>query len=72
MVYYRSEGEFISFPIARHVKRTGRLSLSTVVLSDIGIDMVPSIIDVWGYDREFCSSSPSPSPSSDSTPITQK
>ena len=32
--------------------------------------MVPSIIDVWGYDREFCSSS-SPS-SSDSTPITQK
>ena len=24
--------------------------------------MVPSIIDVWGYDREFCSSSPSPSP----------
>ena len=31
----------------------------------IGIDMVPSIIDVWGYDREFCSysSSSSPSPS---------
>ena len=26
-----------------------------------GMDMVPSIIDVWGYDREFCSSS---SPSS--------
>ena len=26
-----------------------------VVLS-IGIDMVPSIIDVWGYDREFSSS----------------
>ena len=25
--------------------------------------MVPSIIDVWGYDREFCSSSPSPSSS---------
>ena len=25
--------------------------------------MVPSIIDVWGYDREFCSSSsPPPSP----------
>ena len=23
--------------------------------------MVPSIIDVWGYDREFCSSSPSSS-----------
>ena len=23
----------------------------------IGIGMVPSIIDVWGYDREFCSSS---------------
>ena len=35
----------------------------------IGMGMVPSIIDVWGYDREFCSSS---SPSSDSTPITQK
>ena len=26
--------------------------------------MVPSIIDVWGYDREFCSSSSSPSSSS--------
>ena len=24
-----------------------------------GIGMVPSIIDVWGYDREFCSSSSS-------------
>ena len=24
--------------------------------------MVPSIIDVWGYDREFCSSSSSSSP----------
>ena len=29
----------------------------------IGIGMVPSIIDVWGYDREFCSSSPPPPPS---------
>ena len=30
--------------------------------------MVTSIIDVWGYDREFCSSSPLSSPSSsDST-----
>jgi hypothetical protein len=28
--------------------------------------MVPSIIDVWGYDREFCSSS------SSSSSITQK
>ena len=37
-------------------------SLSTVILSIIGMDIVPSIIDVWGYDREFCSSS-SPSPS---------
>ena len=50
------------------------ISLSAVVLSDIGIGMVPRIIDVWGYDREFCSSSPSPSSSSssssDSTPIT--
>ena len=27
---------------------------------DIEMDMVPSIIDVWGYDKEFCSSSPSP------------
>ena len=35
------------------------ISLSTVVLSIIGIDMVPSITDVWGYDREFCSSSSS-------------
>ena len=25
----------------------------------IGMGMVPSIIDVWGYDREFCSSSSS-------------
>ena len=25
----------------------------------LGIDMVPSITDVWGYDREFCSSSSS-------------
>ena len=32
----------------------------------IGIGMVPSIIDVWGYDTEFCSSS---SPSS--TNVTQ-
>ena len=31
--------------------------------------MVPSIIDVWGYDREFCSSSSS---SSSSTNVTQK
>ena len=43
----------------------------------IGIGMVPSIIDVWGYDREFCSSSsssssPSPSSSSSSTNVTQK
>ena len=30
----------------------------------IEMGMVPSIIDVWGYDREFSSS--------DSTPITQK
>ena len=36
------------------------LSLSTVVLSIIiVIGMVPSIIDVLGYDREFCSSSSS-------------
>ena len=27
----------------------------------IGMGIVPSIIDVGGYDREFCSSSPSPS-----------
>ena len=56
----------------------GIKSLSTVVLSIIiGIGMVPSIIDVWGYDTEFCSSSspppppppPSPSPSSR---VTQK
>ena len=34
----------------------------------IGIGMVPSIIDVWGYDREFCSSSSSSSsPSSSSS-----
>ena len=26
-----------------------------------GMDMVPSIIDVWGYDSEFCSSSSPPS-----------
>ena len=25
---------------------------------NIEMGMVPSIIDVWGYDREFCSSSP--------------
>ena len=30
-------------------------------LYNIGIGMVPSIIDVWGYDREFCSSSSSSS-----------
>ena len=31
----------------------------------IGMGMVPSIIDVWGgYDRRFCSSSPSSSSSS--------
>ena len=29
------------------------ISLSTVVLSIIGMGIVPSIIDVWGYDREF-------------------
>ena len=28
-----------------------------VVLSIIGMGMVPSMIDVWGYDREFCLSS---------------
>ena len=43
----------------------------------IGMGMVPSIIDVWGYDREFCSSSsPSPSPPppspSPSSHVTQK
>ena len=43
----------------------------------IGIGMVPSIIDVWGYDREFCSSSSSSSSSpssssSSSTNVTQK
>ena len=37
--------------------------------SYIGIDMVPSIIDVWGYDREFSSISSS---SSSSTRVTQK
>ena len=50
------------------------ISLSTVVLSIIGIGMVPSIIDVWGYDREFCSSSsppPAPSPPPPSH-VTQK
>ena len=35
----------------------------------IGIGMVPSIIGVWGYDREFCSSSP---PSSSPSRVTQK
>ena len=45
------------------------LSLSTVVLSIIiGIGIVPSIIDVWGYDMELCSSSSS----SPSTNVTQK
>ena len=29
-------------------------TLDVVVI--IGIDVVPSIIDVWGYDREFCPS----------------
>ena len=39
----------------------------------IGIGMVPSIIDVWGYDREFCSSSsPPPPPSSPPSRVTQK
>ena len=33
--------------------------------------MVPSITDVWGYDREFCSSSSSSS-SSSSTRTSQK
>ena len=42
------------------------VSLSTVVLSIIRIDMVPSIIDVWGYNREFSSSS------SSSVNVTQK
>ena len=37
----------------------------------IGIGMVPSIIGVWGYDREFCSSSSPPS-SPPSSRITQK
>ena len=46
------------------------VSQSTVELSIIGIGMVPSIIDVWGDDREFCTSSSS-SPSS-STNVTQK
>ena len=32
--------------------------------------MVPSITDVWGYDREFCSSSSSSS--SSLTRVTQK
>ena len=33
----------------------------TVLFTKYGsrIGMVPSIIDVWGYDREFCSSSSS-------------
>ena len=56
------------------VKNTNLILLSTVVLSIIGIDMVLSIIDVWSYDREFCSyssSSSSFSPSS-STNVTQK
>ena len=49
------------------------LSLRMVVLSKyIGMGMVriiiPSIIDLLGYDREFCSSSSS----SDSTRVTQK
>ena len=48
------------------------LSLRMVVLS-IGIGMVPSIIDVWGYDREFCSSSsPPPPPPPPSSRVTQK
>ena len=38
---------------------------------EIGIGMVPSIIDVWSYDREFCSSSP-PSPSPPPSRVTQK
>ena len=42
------------------------ISLSTVVLRIVGIGMVPIIIDVWGYDRVFCSSCSS---SSDSTPV---
>ena len=33
----------------------------------MGIDVVYSITDVWGYDREFCSSSSSPSSSSSSS-----
>ena len=37
------------------------------------IIMMPSIIDVWGYDREFCSSSPPPPPPpSPPSHVTQK
>ena len=60
--------EFLSFKILlRFISKDGSPYY-------IGIGMVPSIIDVWGYDREFCSSSSSPSSSSSSssTNVTQK
>ena len=42
--------------------RSGRVVFfCLVIVLSIGIGMVPSIVDVWGYDREFCSSSSSPS-----------
>ena len=44
------------------------LSLSTVVLR-IGMGLMPTIVDLWGYDGQNSSSS---SYSSRSTPITQK
>ena len=53
--------------LSRHISKDGSPYY-------IGIGMVPSIIDVWGYDREFCSSSSSSSSpsSSSSTNVTQK
>ena len=73
MVYTTIRGNMFDFPNNLRISKDGSPYY-------IGIGMVPSIIDVWGYDREFCSSSSSSSSpsssssssSSSSTNVTQK
>ena len=48
MLYFVSEGG----SVANFIQSIAKNAL----ISKYGMGMVPSIIDVWGYDREFYSS----------------
>jgi hypothetical protein len=53
----RLTGNFFKRPANYFNIRIIEVRIEKNIISYRGIGMVPSIIDTWGFDREFCSSS---------------